>query len=155
MGGDKWFWYLFGGIFFLIGASFVLGSIGLPSLLDPSTFNADGPPLWIFTLAGLPFAGIGGAIIYFARKRAAHDRHILEAGFAQTAVVTDIRRSFLEINRQPRYYVHYRYDYGGRSLDGRSRMLTGSQAAAFKPGETVRIKLDLANPSDSLFLGEA
>lgn len=154
MGGDRFFWYLFGGIWFLVGASFVLGSLGLPHLLDAGTFNEDGPPLWIFTLVGLAFLGVGGGIIYWMRKRAAHDRRLMEAGIALTATVTDIKRALVEINRQTRWHVHYRYEYGGRNLEGKSRPLNGMQAEPFKPGQSVRIKVDPSNPGDSLFLSQ-
>jgi hypothetical protein len=153
MGGDRFFWYFFGGIWFLVGASFLLGSLGLPHLLDAGTFNEDGPPLWIFTLVGFVMVGAGGFIIYRARKRGAHVRRLMEGGLAHNAVVTDIRRALVEINRQTRWNVCYRYEYGGRTLEGKSLSLTGPQAEPFKPGQTVRIKLDPANPSDSLFLG--
>ncbi len=59
MGGDKLFWYLFGGIWFVVGASFVLMSLGVTAFVDPAAMNADGPPLWVFTLAGLAMTGRG------------------------------------------------------------------------------------------------
>lgn len=155
MGGDRFFWYFFGGIWFLVGASFVLGSLGLPHLLGAGAINEDGPPLWIFTLVGFVMLGAGGFIIYRARQRAAHIHRLMDGGLAHSAVVTDIRRALVEINRQTRWQVCYRYEYGGRTLEGKSLSLTGPQAEPFKPGQTVQIKLDPANPSDSLFLGEA
>jgi hypothetical protein len=35
----------------------------------------------------------------------------MQSGIQFTATVTDIRRSLVDINRQTRWYVCYRYDY--------------------------------------------
>jgi len=153
MGSDTRFWYLFGGIWFVVGASFVAASLGLPNLLDPATMNQDAPPLWVFTLVGLVFAGAGGGIIHWARKRAAHDRRLMESGRPLDATVTDIVESPVRINRMTRWNVCYRYEFNGRKLEGKSRAMPGPQVADFKPGQPVRIKVDPAKPEDSLFLG--
>ena len=155
MGGDKGFWYLFGGIWFVVGASFVLMSLGVNAFVDPAAMNADGPPLWVFTLAGLAMLGAGGFIIYRAREAAARDKRLIETGLSLTATVTDIRESPIKINRQIRWNVCYRYEFNDRKLEGKSRALPGPQVADFKPGQTVNIKLDPTKPEDSLFLGAA
>jgi hypothetical protein len=153
MGGDKAFWYLFGGIWFVVGASFVLMSLGVDAFVDPAAMNEDGPPLFVFTLAGLAMVGAGGFIIYRARETAARDKRLMETGLTLTAVVTDIRESPFKINRQIRWNVCYRYEFNGHKLESKSRALRGPQVADFKPGQSVKIKLDPAKPEDTLFLG--
>jgi hypothetical protein len=155
MGGDTRFWYLFGGIWFVVGAGFLLASLGLPNLLGPDAINEGGPPLWVFTLAGLAMLSAGGFVIYRARKLAAHDKRLMESGLSLTATVTDIRESLIKINRQIRWNVCYRYEFNDKTLEGKSRALPGPQVADFKPGQSVNIKLDPTKPEDSLFLGAA
>ncbi len=87
---------------------------------------------------------------------AARDNRLIQSGIQLTATVTDIRRSPIEINRQARWHVHYRYEYNaGRSLEGRSRALSGGVVEGFKPGDSVLIKVDPRQPEESVFLGAA
>ena len=98
----------------------------------------------------------GGAIIYFARKAAVRDRRLMQSGVQLTAAVIDIRRSMIDINRQTRWHVVYRYEYTkGRPLEGKSRALPGEAVWVFKPGDNVLIKVDPQQPEESLFLGAA
>ena len=69
--------------------------------------------------------------------------------------MTDIRRSAIEINRQARWNVCFRYEYAGRKFTGESRALPGETVADFKPGDRVKIKVDPGQPEESLFLGRA
>jgi hypothetical protein len=62
----------------------------------------------------------------------------------------------IEINRQTRWHVVYRYEYTkGRPLEGKSRALPGEEVWGFKPGDKVSIKVDPHRPEESLFLGSA
>ena len=153
MGGDTRFWYLFGGIWFAVGASFLLASLGLPHLLAPEAINEDGPPLWVFTLAGFAMLGAGGFIIYRAREAAARDKRLMDTGVTLTATVIDILESPIRINRQTRWNICYRYEFNDRKLEGKSHALPGPLVADFKPGQNVNIKIDPANSQESLFLG--
>lgn len=155
MGGDKAFWYLFGGIWFAVGASFVLTSLGVDAFADPAAMNEDGPPQWVFTLVGLVMAGAGAFIIHRTRAAAARDKRLMETGLTLTATVTDISLSPLKINKQTRWNVCYRYVFNDKTHEGKSRALPGPQMAEFKSGQTVTIKLDPAKPEESLFLGAA
>lgn len=155
MSGDTRFWVLFGGIWLLVGVGFLAGSLGMNLFIDPAALN-QGAPLWVFGAVGLAAAVAGGAIIYFARKIAARDRRLMQSGVQLTATVIDIQRSMIDINRQTRWHVVYRYEYTkGRPLEGKSRALPGDAVWAFKPGDKVLIKVDPGKAEESLFLGAA
>ncbi len=154
MGGDTRFFYFFGGIWLAVGASMAVAGLGLPHLLDSATTDTDELPPWVLMLVGLAIGAAGAGIIGWARRRAAHDRRLMEAGLGVDATVTDIVESPLRINRQTRWNVCYRYEFNGRKLEGKSRALPGPEVADFKPGLRVRIKVDPRQPGDSLFLGQ-
>jgi hypothetical protein len=148
------FWYLFGGIWLLVGIGFLAGAFGINLFANPN--QLDGGPPWLFAAAGAIAAGAGGAIIYFARKAVVRDRRLMQTGVALTATVIDIRRSMVDINRQTRWHVVYRYEYGnGTPREGKSRALPADDVLPFKPGDKVQIKVDPQNPAESLFLGSA
>lgn len=153
MNGDNRFWILFGGIWLVVGVCFVAASLGVNLFADPAALNQDAP-LWVFGAVGLASSLAGGAIIYFARKTAGRDRRLMQSGVQLTAAVIDIRRSMVDINRQTRWHVIYRYEFTkGRPLEGRSRALPGEAVSVFKPGDNVLIKVDPGKPEESLFLG--
>ncbi len=155
MGGDRLFWHLFGGIWLLVGVAFLAATAGISLFADPIALNADAP-LWLFALVGIVTSAVGGTIVYFARAAAARDRRIMQSGIRLTATVIDIRRSPIDINRQARWHVVYRYEYTtGRTLEGKSRALTGEAVEGFRPGDSVAIKVDPRKPEDCLFLGKA
>ena len=152
MGGDSRFWYLFGGIWLVVGVGFLAASLGVNLFADPAALNQDAP-LWVFVAVGFAASVAGGAIIYFARKAAARDRRLMQSGVQLTATVIDIRRSMIEINRQTRWHVVYRYEYTkGRPLEAKSHAMPGEAVWAFKPGDKVLIKVDPEKPEESLFL---
>jgi hypothetical protein len=62
-------------------------------------------------------------------------------------------RSRVEINRRARWYLCYRYDYGGRRLTGESHAMAAEWVEGFKPGDAVQIRIDPRKPEDSLFVG--
>jgi len=152
MSGYERYWILFGGVWLVVGASFVVVSLAIFFLADPAALNQGGPPLWVFTLIGLAAAGAGSAVITRARQTAAHDKRLMESGHAQHATVTEIRLSPIRINREPRWNIFYRYEFRGRALEGRSCMLSDFEVEKFKPGQPARIVLDPKRPEDSLFL---
>lgn len=154
MGGNLHFWYLFGGIWLLVGVGFIAASLGVNLFADPDHLKGGSP--WLFAVAGVVAATAGGAIIYFTRKAAARDRRLMQSGVQLTATVIDIRRSMIDINRQTRWHVVYRYEHTkGRSLEGKSRALLAEDVLGFKPGDTVQIKVDPQKPEESPFLGAA
>ncbi|MDP2620047.1 MAG: DUF3592 domain-containing protein [Hyphomicrobiales bacterium] len=155
MGGDRFFWHLFGGIWLLVGAGFLAATFGINLFADPEALNTD-TPLWLFALIGIVCCIGGAAVIYVARKSAARDRHLMQSGVELTATVIDIRRSLIDINRQTRWHVAYRYEYPkGQPREGKSRALPGEAVWAFKPGDNVQIKIDPQKPEESLFFGAA
>lgn len=155
MGGNTGFWYFFGGIWLVVGLLFLAASLGVNLFADPA-MGAEDAPLWLFALAGVVFTGAGAAILYFARRAAARDRRLVQSGILITATVTDIERSRIDINRQTRWHVAYRYEYTrGKPLAGRSRALPASAVQGFRPGDEVKIKVDPQKPEESLFLGPA
>ena len=148
------FWHLFGGIWLLVGIAFLAGALGINLFANPN--QLEGGPPWLFAVAGVITAGAGGAIIYFARKAVARDRRLMQTGVELTAMVIDLRRSMIDINRQTRWHVVYRYEYGkGGPLEGKSRALPAEDVLGFKPGDQVQIKVDPQKPEESLFLGAA
>jgi hypothetical protein len=148
------FWYLFGGIWLLVGIAFLAGAFGVNLFANPDQLKGGSP--WLFAVAGIVAAGGGAAIIYFARKAVVRDRRLMQIGVPLTATVTDIRRSRIDINRQTRWHVVYRYEYQkGATLEGESRALPAGDVLPFKPGDKVQIKVDPQKPEESLFLGQA
>jgi hypothetical protein len=155
MGGDSRFWIFFGGIWLVVGLAFAATSLGALLFADRAAMDEPGL-LWVFLPVGLVLAGAGGYIVRRARVTAARDRRLLHSGIQVTATVTDIRRSPIDINRQARWHVLYRYEYTtGRSLEGKSRSLSGAAVERFRPGDQVLIKVDPRDPKESLFLGTA
>ena len=153
MGGDRRFWLLFGGIWLLVGVAFLAATAGVNLFADPN--QLDGAPPWVFALAGLASCGFGGFILRRTLIGSAREKRLLQAGIEKPATVTDVRRSLVEINRQTRWYLCYRYEHGGRTLTGESDNMPGDMVSDFKPGDRVRIKIDPSKPEDSLFLGRA
>lgn len=154
MGGDRWFWQLFGGIWSLVGVAFLAATAGINLFADPNALNPD-TPLWVFALAGLAASSFSGFILRRTLAAAARERRLMQFGIELTAIVTDVRRSKIEINRQTRWYVCYRYDHAGRALSGESYSMHGEAVADIKPGDRVTIKADPRRPEQSLFLGRA
>ncbi len=152
MGGDSRFWFLFGGLWLLVGTAFLATSLGVMLFAPPST-NTESPPLWLFAAVGAAAAVAGGAIIYATRVTKARDRHLMETGHEAMVTITNIRQSLIKINRRPRFHVVYSYEYGkGQMLTGESRAMSAELAERFKPGDRVAIKVDAQRPEESLFL---
>jgi uncharacterized protein DUF3592 len=154
MGGDRFFWLLFGSIWLVVGVAFLATTAGINLFADPAAINKDAP-LWVFALVGLTATGFGGFVLRRTLVASARERRLMQTGIEVPATVTDLRRSLVEINRQARWYICYRYDYGGRMLTGESGSMRGEMVADFKPGDRVAIKVDPRDPEDSLFLGKA
>jgi len=155
MGGDSKFWVLFGGIWLIVGLGFAVVSLGALLFVDPSEMNEPGL-LWVFLPVGLVLTAVGGYIVRRALVTAARDKRLMRSGMQIIATVTDIRRSPININRQARWHVLYRYEYtAGRSLEGKSGPLAGDAVEGFRPGVQVLIKVDPRRPEKSLFLGTA
>jgi hypothetical protein len=152
MGGDRFFWLLFGGIWLFVGVAFLAATAGVNLFADPAAINQD-TPLWVFFAAGLAASAFGGFILRRTLVASARERRLMQTGVQVPATVTDVKRSLVEINRQTRWYVCYRYDYGGRMLTGESGNMPGEMVADFKPGDRVSIKVDPQKAEESLFIG--
>jgi hypothetical protein len=153
MGADSRFWLFFGGIWLVVGLCFVAASLGVNLFADPEQLN-DGTPLWVFAAVGIVAAGAGGAVVYLRRQSAARDRQLMQTGVPVMATVIDIRRSRIDINREARWHVRYRYQYMSEGpLESESRALAGDAVQGFRPGDQVRIKVDPRRPNETLFLG--
>jgi len=155
MGGDSKFWVFFGGIWLIVGLGFAALSLGLLLFVDPADMNDPGL-LWGFFPFGLILTAVGGTIVRRAQATAARDKRLRESGIQLTATVSDIRRSPIDINRQARWHVLYRYEYtAGHRLEGKSRALSSAAVEGLRPGDPVLVKVDPKRPEDSLFLGTA
>lgn len=149
---DRGFWFLFGGIFLAAGVFFLFVVAGVSVFVDPQQLDA---PVWPFALAGVLMGGLGGFVLTLAWRDRARERRLMEHGTLLPATVIDVRRSRVEINRESRWYVCYRYEYGGRKLIGESYSMPGDWVADFKPGDAVQIKVDPRKPEDTHFMGPA
>ena len=153
MGGDFRFWFLFGGLWLLVGMAFLVTSLGAMLFAPPSSSN-EAPSLWLFTAIGAAAAAAGGAIIYMTRVTKARDSRLMETGYEVMATVTKIRQSLIKINRQPRYHVAYRYEGNtGQLFTGESRAMSAESVERYRPGDRVAIKVDAQRPEESLFFG--
>ena len=153
MTGDSRFWILFGGIWLVVGVAFLAATAGVNLFADPN--QLDGAPPWVFALAGLAACAFGGFILRRTFVASAREKRLMQSGIPISATVTDVRRSLVEINRQTRWYVCYRYDYDGRTLTGESANMSGEMTIDYKPGDRVAIKVDPQKPEESVFLGKA
>lgn len=155
MGGDSKFWVFFGSIWLIVGLGFAVVSLGALLFVDPREMDEPGL-LWVFLPVGLILTAVGGYIVRHGLVTAARDKRLMQSGIQLTATVTDIRRSPIDINRQARWHVHYRYEYSaGRNFEGRSRALPGNVVEGCGAGGEVLIKVDPRRPEESLFLGKA
>lgn len=152
MGGDRSFWLLFGAIWLFVGIAFLAATAGINLFADPAALNTD-TPLWVFALAGFACSGFGGFILRRTLVASARERRLTQFGVQLSATVTDVRRGLIEINRQTRWVVCYRYEYAGSAYTGESGAMRGGEVTDFKPGDRVTIKIDPQKPEDSLFLG--
>lgn len=155
MGGDRFFWLLFGSIWLVVGAGFLATSLGVHWFADPSAID-DSTPLWVFMAAGAAALAAGGFIVRRTLLAVRRERRLMASGVLVTATVVDLRRSAIDINRQARWHVRYRYAYSANSmLEGESPALAGEAVQRYVPGGRVAIKVDPQHPEDSLFLGAA
>jgi hypothetical protein len=154
MGGDRFFWLLFGGIWLFVGAAFLAATAGINLFANPAALNRD-TPLWVFALAGLAASAFGGIVLRRTLVASARERRLMRTDIEVAATVTDVKRSLVNINRQTRWYICYRYDYSGRTLTGESDSMPGELVMGYKPGDRVGIKVDPHKPADSLFVGKA
>ena len=96
MGGDKRFWFLFGGIWLLVGVGFIAASLGVNLFADPAMLNQDAP-LWLFFLLGLVCTGLAGLASILPAVR---NQRLMQSGVQITATVIDIRRSMIMVDPQ-------------------------------------------------------
>ena len=134
MGGDRSFWLLFGAIWLFVGVAFLAATAGVNLFADPAALNKDAP-LWVFALAGLACSGFGGFVLRRTLVASARERRLTQSGVQLAATVTDIRRSLIEINRQPHWIICYRYEHAGSVMTGESSAMGGDAVADFKPGD--------------------
>ena len=137
MGGDRFFWLLFGGIWLVVGVAFLAATAGVNLFADPAALNAD-TPLWVFTVAGVAACAFGGFILRRTLIASARERRLMQSGIQLMATVIDVRRSLVEINRQTRWYVCHRYQYAGRSFTGESGAMAGELLGDVKYEPTDR-----------------
>jgi uncharacterized protein DUF3592 len=153
MGSDRRFWILFGSIWIGFGLMLVASSRLLRSAAERLDFLVAAPE-WLMPAIATAFALAGGAIIVWANVEAARVRRLIDTGIPLTATVLAIHRSRMEINASPRFRVRYRYeDVSGQTLEGESGLLRKNEAAAFRPGDRVAIKVDARNPLVSVLVG--
>ena len=151
---DKLFWMLFGGVWMLVAIAFIAGAFGVNMFSNPNQLEGGSPLL--FAAMGIGMLVAGGGVIYLSRRAAVCETRLMQVGMPVTARVLDVRRSRIEINRQSRWIVEYRYEYPkGRELEGKSGGLLADDVWDFKPGDQVQIKVDPQKPEDSIFLGKA
>jgi hypothetical protein len=153
MARDKWFWTLFGGILFIVGVFFFAAVFGVNLFANPNQLEGGSPLL--FAAAGVVATAVGGSIVYFAWRAAARDERLMKIGVPVTATVLDVQRSRIEINRQSRWVVLYRYEYPkGQVREGKSGGLLAEEMLEFRPGDPVQIKVDPQRPEENLFVGQ-
>jgi hypothetical protein len=154
IGTGKLFWTLFGGVWVLVAIAFIAGAFGVNMFSNPNQLEGGSPLL--FAAMGVGMLAVGGGVIYLSRRAAAREARLMQIGVPVTAHVLDVRRSRIEINRQSRWIVEYRYEYPkGRAIEGKSGGLIADDVWGFKPGDAVEIKVDPQKPEDSLFVGQA
>jgi hypothetical protein len=147
MKSDAWFWYLFGLAWAVVSATLIIVAIVAP--FDRAA--GQGPLVWLFWALGAVFLVCALAFMRLGRNVATRNRRLKAQGIRLSATVTDVRRTMVHVNNEPRWRVHYRYEYpAGRSQDGRSRMIRPQEAKRFKSGDAVSVFVNPHAPQESL-----
>lgn len=143
---------VFGSIWLLVGASWVVGALvafALEADEDPGILAA-------FVAGGAALSIAGGLIAGKGLRDARTRRRLAEAGVTADATVSEVRRTKVRVNGRWQWQVRYRYtDFQGAVHEGRSGYLSYEDAHAWRPGDTGPIRYDEAQPRTSVWLGTA
>jgi hypothetical protein len=143
----RYFWLLFGGIWFAagLGLSFDTGRRLIAGERSGDVFILI-PVAVFFTLAG--------ATILFVdiRKRMIHAA-LLDSGLLVNGTITAVEETNLRINGVIQWRVRYRYtDHFGQTQNGKSSYLPPHEAEAWNEGDSVQIRYDPQRTSRSMVL---
>ena len=101
----------------------------------------------VFLLAGVMFLAIGGGLATVFDWRLPADVALSLAGRASTGQVVDTElEENLKVNGRHPMLIRFRYDAGGRQLEGSSRTLDRALIATAQPGTDVAIEVASLNP---------
>jgi hypothetical protein len=140
--GSKWFWLLFGGIWFIVGTTFVF---------FPTQGSKDE---WIMRLIGAPFALIGGGIVAWSIRKAYCVGQIMESGIRCEATVTEVTATNFSVNRVPQWVIRFSFqDYQGQQRTGESDYMSPQDAQEWKAGDRGSVRYDQQDPKACVWVG--
>ncbi|HXF82138.1 MAG TPA: DUF3592 domain-containing protein [bacterium] len=138
------FWALFGAIWLLCGAGFLVIGTGLAV--------ADG--VVIPLVAGVGITAAGGAIVRRAHERIRLEQYLRREGVSVRGEVIAVDQTGVRYNRRVQWRLTYRYaDRTGRQHRGQSGYLEPDEAAEWKVGDAVLIRIDPGRPARSVWMG--
>lgn len=108
---------------------------------------------FVFPTLGVGFAAIGIALVVRAIADAKRKARILADGTPADAIVTAVDETNFRLNRNRMWVVRYQYrDHSGRTHQGASEYMPPDRAAAWKRGDTVRVRFDAQQPAMSVWV---
>lgn len=138
------FWGLFGAIWVVAGAMFLL----IGSVLA----IRDG--LTAFPIVGVIISAVGGVLLRRGLLEVKREMRLLRVGVPVEATVTTVTETNFRYNRQRQWIVHYQYtDRDGRTHEGKSGYLSPEEAVIWEEGQTGRVLYDPGRPSESMWFG--
>lgn len=141
------FWGLFGAIWLVAGAGFILtGSVRAVRDGDVE-----------FPIIGAIIATVGAVLLRRGLGEVRREQRLRRVGVPTDATVTAVLETNFRYNRVRQWVVHYRYaDREGRTHEGKSgyRYLNPEEAVLWEEGQTARVLYDPERPSESLWFGD-
>ena len=118
--------YVWGGMFFVIGSTVVIGLVA----------SGEMPILMAIPFSLLPLLGFGSIVLtfLFRRKR----KRLLTRGVVRPARVTDVQSTNVTVNNQRRYKVVLQYEFEGLDLTGSHQRLRTGRSESLRPQRNGR-----------------
>lgn len=138
----KEFWLLFGGIWLIVGLTFVAVS-----------FRESGN--WTFGLMGAPFALVGGGLVAWSIRKMHRTLRLWREGVRCEASITEVVPANVRINRVQQWMVRFTYrDPYGESRQGESDYMSPEEAAEWHPGDRCWARVDPQRPDLYVWTGK-
>ncbi|MDQ7842439.1 MAG: DUF3592 domain-containing protein [Armatimonadota bacterium] len=138
------FWALFGAIWLLCGVGFLVIGGGL-ALAEGSLL-----PL----AAGVVITAVGGTVVRRAYERIRLEQYLRREGRAVEGEVIAVEQTRMRYNGRFQWRLTYRYADGtGEQHRGQSGYLEPDEAAEWKVGDAVLVRIDPSRPARSVWVG--
>jgi hypothetical protein len=138
------FWGLFGAIWLVAGAGFIL--IGSVRAVRDGDLG--------FPIIGVIIAAVGAVLLRRGLVEVKREERLRRVGVPTEATVTAVLETNFRYNRVRQWVVHYRYaDREGQTHEGKSGYLNPEEAVLWEEGQTGRVLFDPERSSESMWFG--